>query len=320
MPAESDESQQTPPEVSPEVSQVAPQATSQVDKPSDLPSETGGTTEPASVPADLTPPRKKNRSKPAESEEGPKLIIEQVLFALMLAFIFRAFVLEAFVIPTGSMATTLLGAHMRFDCPDCGWQFTTNYDTRGGSTAIPRYARYEYRRAAGWASAPQTVGVHCPNCNYRLPRDLPGDEDNDATTPPVYAGDRILVLKHLYLFRDPERWDVVVFKSTNRSSETARNLSPTSTEPHQENVIKRLVGLPGESLMVLRGDVYTAPADLNVSRNELKPEHFEIRRKRDKAQDAVWRVVYNDDYRPRGLSRTYEDHGGTLTDPSFENP
>ncbi len=43
--------------------------------------------------------------------EGVKETIESIVVALILAFVFRAFVIEAFVIPTGSMAPTLYGAH-----------------------------------------------------------------------------------------------------------------------------------------------------------------------------------------------------------------
>src|SRR4051794_32533005 len=61
------------------------------------------------------------------SETNIKETIEQILVAFILAFIFRAFVVEAFVIPTGSMAPTLLGAHMRFRCEDCGYEWDANY-------------------------------------------------------------------------------------------------------------------------------------------------------------------------------------------------
>src|SRR5690554_1979366 len=91
-------------------------------------------------------------------EEGVKVILEQVLVAFILAFIFRAFVLEAFVIPTGSMAPTLLGAHMRFDCPDCGWEFRVNYPTDQVTQRVPSYANRIY-------------AIRCPNCAYRFPRE-----------------------------------------------------------------------------------------------------------------------------------------------------
>ncbi|HOO17196.1 MAG TPA: S26 family signal peptidase, partial [Phycisphaerae bacterium] len=37
--------------------------------------------------------------------------LQTVLTALLLAFVFRAFLVEAFIIPTKSMAHSLLGAH-----------------------------------------------------------------------------------------------------------------------------------------------------------------------------------------------------------------
>src|SRR5688572_6156336 len=123
------------------------------------------------------------RSPRPQQEEGLKVIIEQVLVAFILAFIFRAFVLEAFVIPTGSMAPTLLGAHMRMACPDCGWRFQVNYPTDGVNQKVPGYAAHTY-------------AIRCPNCAYRFSNfDAPNDEQ-DAKNPSVSYGDRILVLKH----------------------------------------------------------------------------------------------------------------------------
>src|SRR5205814_7542873 len=66
-----------------------------------------------------------------EPETNIKETIESILVAFILAFIFRAFVVEAFVIPTGSMAPTLMGAHLRFRCDDCGYEWTVNYSAGG---------------------------------------------------------------------------------------------------------------------------------------------------------------------------------------------
>src|SRR5436190_18305107 len=76
-------------------------------------------------------------------KENVKETIESILVAFILAFVFRAFVVEAFVIPTGSMATTLLGAHMRFRCQECGWRFDVNFSARserGDELTIPSRA------------------------------------------------------------------------------------------------------------------------------------------------------------------------------------
>src|ERR1044072_9265524 len=83
-------------------------------------------------------------SKSASSDAGVKETIESILIAFILAFSFRAFIVEAFVIPTGSMAPTLLGAHMRYRCPDCGYRFDVNYSFNGpggDDLIIPSAAR-----------------------------------------------------------------------------------------------------------------------------------------------------------------------------------
>src|SRR4051812_12408203 len=137
------------------------------------------------------------------ADEGSiKETVEAILVAFILAFIFRGFVVEAFVIPTGSMAPTLLGAHMRFVCDDCGYQFEMNFSAPG--------ARDDDLKIPDEAGAKPDRTVVCPNCGYMLPASEPR---TPAYNPLVRYGDRILVLKYLYLFKDPNRWDVVVFKS-----------------------------------------------------------------------------------------------------------
>src|SRR5208282_685113 len=134
-----------------------------------------------------------------EDKTNIKETIESILVAFILAFIFRAFVVEAFVIPTGSMAPTLLGAHMRFRCPDCGYVFDVNYSAPGGSSDD------DMRMPAD--SFPQTE-VYCPNCGYHvagpMERGPTGDVRNPQDMVPVNYGDRILVLKYSYLLHPPQ--------------------------------------------------------------------------------------------------------------------
>src|SRR5918992_4102097 len=66
-------------------------------------------------------------------EGSVKETVESILVAFILAFIFRAFVVEAFVIPTGSMAPTLLGAHVRMRCDDCGYRWNVNFSNGSGN-------------------------------------------------------------------------------------------------------------------------------------------------------------------------------------------
>lgn len=149
--------------------------------------------------------------------------IESVIVAFILAFLFRAFVAEAFVIPTGSMAPTLMGAHKDTVCDHCGTEYQ--------STASP-----EFDKDTGGPTDHVAVGSTCAMCRGLNAFDLAGNA-NHAT----FSGDRILVSKFDYLFSDPDRWDVLVFKF------------PTDA---RMNYIKRLVGLPGEHLHIEGGDVY----------------------------------------------------------------
>jgi signal peptidase I len=207
--------------------------------------------------------------KPARPEDGTNIkeTIESILVAFILAFIFRAFVVEAFVIPTGSMAPTLLGAHMRFQCPDCGWTFDVNYSARNES---------EDEEMRTPPDAYPTADIYCPNCGYHIA----SPQGQAAAAIPVNYGDRILVLKYLYLLHPPRRWDVVVFKAPD---------DPLKSH-YQVNYIKRLVGLPGERLMVLDGDVYIWNASAN---------RWEIPKKPRSAQEALWRLVNDNDFYPQ---------------------
>lgn len=249
---------------------------------------------------------------PTKSETSVKDTIESILIAFILAFIFRAFIVEAFVIPTGSMATTLLGAHLRYTCADCGWSFTVNYSGEQveGDIQIPSLARVQLRDRAGnptGQSLDQVFAVHCPNCGYRIPRRDDANPDNDATAPPVHFGDRILVLKYVYLFNDPSRWDVVVFKSPD-----------SERRDYSQNYIKRLIGKPGESIVLLDGDVYVGPADAT------SPTQMQIARKPRVVQEALWRIVYDHDFQPppKGLPRDVTNATNQIlrVEPAFRVP
>jgi signal peptidase I len=217
------------------------------------------------------PPKKTRLGDDDDDVTNVKATIESILVAFVLAFIFRAFVVEAFVIPTGSMAPTLLGAHMRFTCPDCGYQFEVNYSPPGQMDAeemdIP--------------DNPHPPGdIYCPNCGYQVA------SRNDVY--PVRYGDRILVLKYIYLLHEPKRWDVVVFKSPDEPDKTH----------YQMNFIKRLVGKPGETLMVLDGDIYIKTAGDPVWRIQTKPPEV---------QNALWRIVYDNDFYPQHAQRDAQE-------------
>ena len=125
---------------------------------------------------------------PAKPATGGSIkeTFESIVIAFILAFVFRAYVVEAFVIPTGSMAPTLLGEHYGVVCDQCGYRFPVDGPE------------------AGYRSADPAV---CPMCHYPNPR---------PARSPRSAGDRILVHKYVYAFTEPRRWDVVVFKAPHQ--------------------------------------------------------------------------------------------------------
>jgi len=175
---------------------------------------------------------------------------EWLITAFILAFVFRAFVMEAFRIPTGSMADTLKGAHFRLRCQQCGYGYDHGF--------VPQsYGLPDDTVPPGLVPIRQQT--RCPNCGFYSPA---GQE------VPVANGDRILVLKCVYQFADPKRWDVIVFKNP---------INPT------ENYIKRLIGLPGDTIEIIDGDVYI---------NGL------IARKPPQIQKELWMPIYDSDYQP----------------------
>ena len=225
---------------------------------------------------------------PPPPKENIKETIESILVAFILAFVFRAFVVEAFVIPSGSMAPTLLGAHMRLRCEECGYQFDVNFPSPGGdeNPTIP-------------AETPLQYSMHCPNCGQKVERKGRGP---GVEKVPVHYGDRILVLKYIYLLNQPQRWDVVVFKTPTEHRGGGGDQPSKPELNYTQNFIKRLVGLPGEELMILDGDIYTRRAGEGEGQ-------WQIQRKDGAAQAALWRIVYDNDFQPR-----------KVLNPAWRNP
>ncbi len=182
-------------------------------------------------------------STPSPSESAAQVqsfreTVESIIVAFILAFLFRAFVAEAFVIPTGSMAPTLMGAHKDLVCEHCGQQYQAS-------------ASSEFNSNTGAMKDIVTIASTCATCRGLNAYDFRGDA-NHAT----FSGDRILVSKFDYVFKNPKRWEVFVFKYP--------------TEAHM-NYIKRLIGLPGESLLIQDGDIYTRLDDTQEWQIARKP-------------------------------------------------
>ncbi len=187
--------------------------------------------------------------------------IESVIIAFVLAFLFRTFEAEAFVIPTGSMAPTLMGKHKDLECPMCHYRYQVSASD------------HQNRDHSGSEVASKVYHATCPMCRFTA--DLKANNPQKKSYP-TYDGDRILVAKFPYEFADPKRWDVIVFKYPNDAT---------------MNYIKRLVGLPGETIRIHDGNLWIHEPD--------QPEgHFEIARKPPEKVLAMLQPVYDNDLAP----------------------
>ena len=194
------------------------------------------------------------RSKPVPSREGHRDTVEAIVVAFILALVVRGFEAQAFVIPTGSMAPTLMGRHKEIACPQCGFIYAVNASEEAEPSRRPRSF---------------TPGI-CVNCRFQAMagcraefqgRPHPGDDVSLRLAVPAGSG-------------PPERWDVVVFRYP---------------EEPEVSYIKRLVGLPGETIRIYHGDVFvkSPAARLTLARKPLRH------------QSATQITVYDDRHRPR---------------------
>jgi signal peptidase I len=184
--------------------------------------------------------------------DSAREVIETVVFVVVLVLLLKSFVAEAFVIPTGSMAETLWGAQKAVVCPDCGVMFPVNC-----SSEVEPPDDYSQR-------IPIKSGV-CPNCRKKIhfgpstSGDRIDSDEAQVPNPDCDTGDRVLVAKFLYdlLGRKPDRLDVVVFKFPGEDSGKAFPWESGPVKRHVPvNYIKRLIGLPGETIAIHRGKLF----------------------------------------------------------------
>jgi signal peptidase I len=268
-------------------------------------------------------------TQPAHHPDSFREIIDTVVFVVVLVLLLKSFAAEAFVIPTGSMATTLYGYQKLVKCPQCDYEFPVNCSSEvdpSEGEPIP------------------VTGCTCPNCRQRIhlfhpqlgkPQGLPGGVVA-IPDPGWNSGDRVLVAKFVYDLqkRLPDRLDVVVFKFPGDDS------FPTRSGPVKKHVamnyIKRLIGLPGETIAIYRGKLYVLPPELGEHYEDTEKakedpdlaamlwrwEHmhaddpktielfknppkdgqgFRIVRKNPEALLAMMRLVFDNDHQPRDL-------------------
>ncbi len=182
--------------------------------------------------------------------------VELIVVLCLSVLLVRTFSAEAYVVPTGSMAPTLLGWHRELVCPSCHAGFVIGI---------------EEERQSGEAI--------CPNCGKR----------NLDDSSIECGGDRVLVEKFLYALRRPRRWEVAVFHFPG--------------EPSQAYV-KRVVGLPGESIRIKGGDVFVNDQVARKSLAEIRAMRILVHDSRFQPEDAS--------RFPRWVFRSEADDGSTF--------
>ena len=205
-----------------------------------------------------TDPQK--NSETGSAFRSTRELLEALGIALILAFLFKAFIVELYCIPTGSMASTLMGRHKDVICEACSfpYQFSASQESNDGSET-PRAQE----------DLPKVIGGTCPQCQYTM---YVGDDNIAGQVHMSFNGDRIFVNKFLFSYRQPSRWHVTVFRYPAKP---------------QVNYIKRLIGVENETVMLRNGQVFA---------QKKGSDHFEIQRKPLRSLLAMLRPVDDNDY------------------------
>ena len=136
-----------------------------------------------------------------------------MLCGVLLVLLFSRFAVQGIFLPIrvigASMAETFWGPHYTIWCKNCQFCFVVDA-----------------------ATVPPQRFTNCPNC---------GSQNEHKANERVIAGDRLLVDQMSYQFRDPGRWETILFRST---------------DPPIAHCLKRVVGLPNENVSIADGDIW----------------------------------------------------------------
>ncbi len=137
---------------------------------------------------------------------------------LGIAFVYKTYVFETFSAPTNSMAPTILGDHATVACPICG---KPAYGTVRDESDVP-------------------YSVICDQFHITEREDLVQAQPRVAAQieeEGLHSRDRFIAAKYLR----PRRWDLITFRWP---------------EDPEILYVKRLIGLPGETIVIRDGAVY----------------------------------------------------------------
>lgn len=183
----------------------------------------------APSPGPAVPPTPRNPSPAVSSPSALPLrsarwrgLIEGLACLTIAVLLARTFLVEGYMISTGSMAPALLGYHKRVVCPTCEFPFAHGVAFDGSHDSQDMDSRL----------VGDGESAICPNC---------GESRIDISKVPRNHGDQLLVFKPLFDFRPPRRFEVAVFHNPNHPAQA---------------YVKRIVGLPGESIQIQEGDLF----------------------------------------------------------------
>jgi signal peptidase I len=239
--------------------------------------------------------------------------LESIVIAIVLVLVVRQMVVEAFRIQHGSMAPTLLGDHREVRCPNCSYTFDVGLDKSPpeGQVECPNCG-YEWPALSVADSHGDLLRLKWPAWLWNA---ATVEGDGTARGPGIAnrvprSAARIFVNKLIYRVRKPRRWEVVVFifpiyDATCRICGWTGHVAQDKVKGFHcpecgsaqvsieaRNYIKRLVGLPGETIAVHDGDVYVNGA---------------IMRKPPDVQAEVWMHVFDSLFMPRQEARPLWD-------------
>ncbi len=105
------------------------------------------------------------------------------------------------------------------------------------------------------------------------------------------GGDRIFCSKLSYRFRKPQRWEIAVFEFPYENLRHGDDYG-VAEQYKGQNFVKRIVGMPGEALVIGKGDIWVRKDNERDYRRVVKP---------DQVQRGMWLKTYREDFADRTL-------------------
>lgn len=114
---------------------------------------------------------------------------------------------------------------------------------------------------------------------------------NHSMEHTLEEGDNVLIDKISYRFSDPKRFDIIVFKQKGTG----------------EELIKRIIGLPGETVLIKDGKIYINDEELEDVKGLDKPENAGLAQQPVKLSVGEYFVL--GDNREESIDSRYEQVG-----------